>query len=134
MNADLKDIGIVLLIIFILWNVFISFFAYFAGGCPPQYDIYNLSGPGEKYYDWNESVDITGPEIMARPGLADAFGNRKSILLPVGTLADFIPGDFFGSGYARTRIPIWERGYLENNFNSIWEYNGSYYKLVTTQC
>ena len=94
-------------------------------------------------------IHISQQDIPPHPGLVDAFstgnsiqplpGNHyyytgKSILLPIGTLADLIPGSFFGSNYANTRVPVWERGYLEKNYLSIWEYNGSYYKFAATQC
>ena len=76
---------------------------------------------------------MTGWDSILHPGIADALKNEKSIIIPTGlSLSDVIPGDFFGPEFARTRVPIWDRGYLLNY--RIWEYNGSYFEFAVTQC
>ena len=41
MNQFLKYIGIILLIVFILWNVIITFIAFM--GCPPTYGVFKTT-------------------------------------------------------------------------------------------
>jgi hypothetical protein len=130
MNQYLKYVGIGLLIIFILWNIIITFIAFM--GCPPTYVIFNTT--------YNESGDnrnlihISQQDNPPHSGLVEAFSTGKRILLPIGTVTDLIPGSFFGPNYANTRVPVWERGYLEKNYISVWEYNGSYYHFAATLC
>lgn len=134
MNQYLRDLGIVLLIVFILWNIISVFLAL--SGCPTSYAIYKLShNPEGTDFQQANVIHITKGDFFLHPGVVDALKNEKSIIIPTGmSLSDVIPGDFFGSNFARTRVPIWDRGYLENNHNKIWEYNGSYFGFVTTQC
>ncbi len=135
MNQYLKYVGIGLLIIFILWNIFFSFLVYSGGGCPPTYVVQKIGSTSVDTVSIPDNGVHNNPQdISEHPGLVAAFNTGKSILLPIGTLADLIPGSFFGSKYADTRIQIWERGYLEKYYTTVWEYNGSYFKLVSTQC
>ncbi len=134
MNQYLKYIGVGLLIIFIVWNIIFSILVYSGGGCPPTYVVIASTQSEYNYTPRAGVMHLTQSDVVAHPGLVDAFTNKKAILLPIGTVFDFIPGDFFGPKYARTRVPIWDKGYLENNYGSAWEYNGSYFKLVSTQC
>lgn len=130
MNQYLKYIVIVLVLIFILWNLFISAIAF--SGCPPTYVILKMTYNASKN-DPNV-VHISQQDIPPHPGIVEAFSKGKYILLPIGTAADFVPGRFFGSKYADTRISVEERKYMEKYYTSVWEYNGSYFKLTTTQC
>jgi hypothetical protein len=70
----------------------------------------NGSGSGDTISGSDNKMHNDPPDISAHPGLVDAFRTGKRILLPIGTVADFVPGSFFGSNYADTRIQIWERG------------------------
>jgi len=123
-----------LLILFILWNGIIIVIVYGLGDCPPTYGVIASTKSEYNYTPREGIVHLTQSDVIAYPGLVDALTNKKAIFLPIGTVTDFIPGDFFGSNYAITRVPIWDRKYLENNYGSTWEYNGSYFKLVSTQC
>ena len=132
MNQYLRDLGIVLLIVFILWNVISIFLAL--SGCPTSYAIHKLSyNPEGTDVQQSNIMHMTRWDSILHPGIADAHKNEKSIIIPTGlSLSDVIPGDFFGSNFARTRVPIWDRGYLLNYH--IWEYNGSYFEFAMTQC
>jgi hypothetical protein len=101
-------------------------------GCPPTYVVFNTTYKGSE--DNRNLIHVSQQENPPHPGLVEAFSTQKRILLPIGTVADLIPGSFFGSKYADTRIQIWERGYLEKHYTGVWEYNGSTFKLVSTQC
>jgi hypothetical protein len=130
MDQSLKDLGLIFLLIFILWNIVITFMAFM--GCPPTYVVFNTT------YNISEDnrnlIHISQQDNPPHPALVEAFSTQKRILLPIGTVVDLIPGSFFGSNYANTRIPIWERGYLEKYYTSVWEYNGSYYNFAATLC
>jgi hypothetical protein len=134
MNQFLKYIGIGLLVVFILWNVIFSLLVYSGGGCAPTYGVIASTQSEYNYTPREGVVHLNQSDVVAHPGLVDAFSTGKRILLPIGTVADLIPGSFFGSKYADTRVRIWERGYLEKHYTSVWEYNGSTFKLVSLQC
>jgi len=135
MNQFLKYTGIGLLIIFILWNIIFSILVYTGGGCAPTYVVQKIGSTSVDTISMSDNIMHNDPpDISEHPGLVDAFRTGKRILLPIGTVADLIPGSCFGSKYADTRVQIWEMGYLEKYYTSVWEYNGSTFKLVSTQC
>ncbi len=139
MKKEVKDIGILLLVIFILWNFIIICFTF--GGCPPAYIVEKL------HYDPNipsnepiAGVHITDQDLVRHPYLREAFDNEKRILimLPIGAITDFIPGNFFGSEYTVNRMQLWEKKYFEDTIfiqqNTIWEYDGMYIKFYKIAC
>ena len=114
MNQYLRDLGIVLLIVFILWNIISIVLAF--SGCPTSWRFHKLTyNPEGTDFQQPDIMHITKWDSVIHPGIVDALKNEKSIIIPTGmSLSDVIPGDFFGSDFARTRVPIWDRGYLRN--------------------
>jgi hypothetical protein len=138
MNKKLKVIGILLLVVFLLWNIIIILLAGFFGGCPPAYAVEKIFTPDTSGPVPVAGVHVTDQELVSRQYLKEAFDDEKWIMLPIGALTDFIPGNFFGPRYATNRMPLWEREYFVNTItirqNTIWEYKGTYIKFHATTC
>jgi hypothetical protein len=134
MNKKIKVIGILLLVIFLLWNIIIIVLAF--SGCPPAYAVEKIHSPETSGPVPIAGVHVTDRELASRPYLKEAFDNEKWILLPIAAVTDIFPGNFFGPMYAKNRMPIWEREYFVNTItirqNTIWEYNSTYIKFHRT--
>ncbi len=99
MNQYLKYIVIALVLIFILWNLFISAIAF--SGCPPTYVILKMTYNASKN-DPNV-VHISQQDIPPHPGIVEAFSKGKYILLPIGTQQQILfPAVFLAQN---TQIP-----------------------------
>jgi hypothetical protein len=136
MNKKLKGIGIFLLIVFLLWNIIIISLAF--TGCPPAYAVEKIFTPDTSGPVPASNVHFTDQEMASLPYLKEAFDDGKWILLPIGAITDFIPGNFFDPKYAKHRMPLREKDYFVNTItthqNTIWEYNGTYIKFYRLTC
>jgi len=136
MNKKLKVIGILLFVVFVLWNILMIILAF--TGCPPSYAVKKIFVPGTPGPVPVADVHVTDQDLISYPYLKEAFDSEKTILLPIGAVTDFLPGNLFGPDYTKHRMPVWEREYFVNTItisqNTIWEYNGTYIKFYTTTC
>lgn len=133
MNKSWKYLGIGILTIFLIYHLYIWLFAF--SGCPPSYDVRKMNFNPD-LGKIPASVYITDEDMREHPYLKEAFEEGKRVILPTCSLADIIPGTFFGPNYAFHRMPFWERDDFIENYrsDSIWEYHGSYYKFVALAC
>lgn len=136
MKKEVRDLAILLIVIFVLYHCIIFFIT---AGCPPSFAVEKIK------YDPNlpstrpiAGIHVTDQELIRYPFLKEAFENQKWILLPVGAITDFIPGNCFGPEYAVNRIPLWERKQFEDRVfvqhYTIWEHNGTYIKFIAVAC
>ena len=136
MKKEVRDLAILLIVIFILYN-FIIFFI--TSGCPPAFAVEKIK------YDPNlpstrpiAGIHVTDQELLKHPFLKEVFEYKRMILLPVGTITDLIPGNIFGPEYTVNRMSLWERKHFEDTIfvqqNTIWEHNGTYIKFYTVAC
>jgi hypothetical protein len=129
-NQLVKTVIVILIVLFLVWNIGFSCLVYFVAGCPPAYAVLEV----RKIQD-NTAGDFP-TDIASHPSITKALIQKKRILLPIGTLADLIPGRFFGSAYADPRVYYWDRDYLVNNYmksTTFW-YNSSSYHLAALLC
>jgi hypothetical protein len=126
LKIPLKRLAVVVLVLFILWNVCITALAFV--GCPPTYHPVQIKIPDGGAKD--PIINVTGEDLQSHPGLEDLIRYNKDVLLPVGTVVDFVPGTFFGPRYSDRRISLQERRYLEDHYCTVWKYNGSYYRYA----
>jgi hypothetical protein len=137
MNVNWKFIGIFLLVVILLWNIIIPILGGF-GGCPSAYAVEKIFTPYTSGPVPASNVHVTDEDLISHPYLKEAFDDEKWILLPIGAVTDFVPGNFFGPEYAAHRMPLWEREYFVNTItilqNNIWEHNGTYIKFYATTC
>jgi hypothetical protein len=135
-NKEVKCWLILLFAIFLLVNLVI---VLLFGGCPAAYDVEKIEyDPDIPPTRPPSNVHVTDQELASRPYLREAFEQGKSILLPIGAITDFIPGNWYGQSYATHRMPIWERDYFEKTItidrNTIWEHNGTYIRFLVRTC
>ncbi len=130
LKTPLKRLAVIVLVLFILWNVCITALAFV--GCPPTYHPVQVKVPDNS--TTKQIIRLTEDDLQSHPGLEDLIKYNKDVLLPIGTVVDFVPGTFFGPRYADRRISLQERRYLEDHYSAIWEYNGSYYLYAAFAC